>query len=91
MTVTEANWVVPDTMQTVPASSGVLSAVNAYGTSMASVPAAQTEGDSVADAEVAGIKMAPKAPATTTEPRLSFRDFFTGKLLYVWAEGVWFG
>ena len=35
--------------------------------------------------------MAPRAPATTTEPRLSFRDFFTGKLLYVWAEGVSFG
>jgi hypothetical protein len=48
------------------------------------VPAAQTDGVSVAEAEVAGINMAPRAPATTTEPRLSFRDFFTGKLLYVW-------
>jgi hypothetical protein len=68
-----------------------LSAVNAYGTSMASVPVAQTDGvSSVAEAEVAGINMTPRAPATTTEPRLSFRDFFTGNSC-IWAEGVRLG
>jgi hypothetical protein len=58
---------------------------------MASVPAAQTDGVSVAEAEVAGINMAPRAPATTTEPRLSFRDFFTGNSCMCGAERVWFG
>ena len=68
----------------------MLSAANPAGTSIVSVAVGQTK-PSVADAEVAGIKMAPMAPATTREPRLSLRDFFTGNSCMWVAEDVWFG